>query len=223
MDGRAIMIISIVAFVVGLLLGTFLLVGIAFLFGGSLSQGLGTLLGRLMWTLGSLINDTGTAIIFEHGKGYKTVPLREGTESWEIFDHNKWESVSGEQFLQRVGLRPFGVLLRQDDQIYDDLVYKGVPGEQYDGEFFKMERRNNYAGFMPSSYWRDKKDGYIISLVQLAQRIKLGGSTSISDKAFTEALQKYADISSLGGVTTQIIFYCTCLIIGCVSAWLMVG
>ena len=216
------MIVSVAAFVMGVGLGSTFLIGVAYMFGGSLSQGLGTLLGRLTWTVGSLVNG-GTCIIFEHGKGYKTVPLREGAKGWEIFDNNTWEAVENPEHLQRVGLRPFGVLLRPDSEVYEDLLYSGVPGEQYDAEFYKMERRGGYPGFMPQYFWRDKDKGFIVSLVQLAQRLKLGGSTEISDKAYVEALKKYADIDALGGTGVQILFYLACLVIGCISAWLMVG
>ncbi len=216
------MIGEIIAFGGGVVLGSTLLIGIAYMFGGSLSQGLATLLGRLIWTIGSLIND-GTCIIFEHGKGYKTVPLREGKKGWEIYDNKQWEAVENPEHLQRVGLRPFGVLLRPDSQVYGDLLYSGVPGEQYNADNYKMEKRAGYPGYMPSHFWRDKDKGFIISLIQLAQRLKLGGSTEISDKAYVEALKKYAGLDALGGVTVQILFYLTALCIGCFSAWLMVG
>jgi len=216
------MIGELIAFVIGVVLGSTFLIGIAYMFGGSLGQGLATLLGRLTWTIGSLIND-GTCIIFEHGKGYKTVPLRESKEGWEIYDGGEWEAVENPEHLQRVGLRPFGVLLRPDSEVYEDLLYSGVPGEQYNADNYKMEKRAGYPGYMPSYFWRDKDKGFIISLIQLAQRLKLGGSTEISDKAYVEALKKYADTDSLGGTTVQIIFFLSCLIIGCVSAWLMVG
>ena len=207
-------------FLTGLVIGSTLLIGLAYMFGGSLGF-LNQLLGRLIWTIGSLVNN-GTCIILEHGKGYKTVPLREGTKGWEIYNDKKWVSVDGEQFLTRVGLRPFGVLAPTSRESFEDLIFKGLPGERYDSENYKMETRGGRAGFIPSKIW-DKKEGVVISLSQLMNRLKLGGSTEISDAAYVESLKKYAGLDGFGSTTTQLIFFLSCLIIGSLSAWLMVG
>ena len=217
------MIQSIIYFIIGNLIGLGVLLGLAYLFGGSLGNTLNQLLGRLVWTVGSLTNG-GTCIILDaSGKGYKTVPLRENVDGWEIYDVGKWESVQNAEHLQRVGLRPFGVLLRPDQGVYEDLIFKGIVGEKYDGESYKTEKRGGYAGFMPALIWENRKTGYLISLSQLMNRLKLAGSTEISESAYVESLKKYASLDNLGGTTTQILFYLSALCIGCFSAWLMVG
>jgi hypothetical protein len=217
------MIWELAALLVGVVVGVGLFIGLAYLMGGSLGS-VGGLLGKLAWTVASLINDTGTALYYQHGKNYSTVPLREGEESWEIYVDDIWKPVEGADRLQRLGLRPFGIVLERTEEVFSDLAFSGIPGKTWeDSDFYQTEKRADLPGFMPTWFWQKRKEGSIVSLFQLGQRIKATGSTEISEKSYVESLKKYADQDGLGSMGMQVGFYIICLIIGCGSAYLMIG
>jgi|TARA_R100000322_G_scaffold162227_1_gene124740 hypothetical protein len=214
-----------ILFGVGLVIGFSFFLLIAYGLGGTLSPKLATPIGRVLFTMGSLVND-GTAMEFT-GQEYVLSPMKKEGTFWKMFSDGEWVHITDADSygqVSRVGLRPFGVVCRKNEEVFSDVYYRSLPGDEYDSENYIMPSRASMRAFMPKIWYRRHGDeGHIISLTELMSRLKQAGSTTIGEKSFIEALQRFA-ISGFDGLSIGFALFClAALLIGVLGSWLMLG
>ena len=210
----------------GILFGATFFIVLAYIAGSSFSPGISTVLGRCLWTMGSLVNG-GTVIEYIHGEGYKTRPMKKKKNGvWAVWKKGSWLEIPvGRENISRLGLRPFAVIMQKEKEAFEALIEKRVPGEQYgDGETYVMPARAGIPAFLPQKWSVKKnKEGWLISLSDLATRLRLGGSSEIANRSWIEALKEYAT-PGLGNFSIKhAVFFLLCLAIGCLFSWGMFG
>ena len=115
--------------------------------------------------------------------------------------------------------------MQKEKEAFEALIEKRVPGEQYgDGETYVMPARAGIPAFLPQKWSVKKnKEGWLISLSDLATRLRLGGSSEIANRSWIEALKEYAT-PGLGNFSIKhAVFFLLCLAIGCLFSWGMFG
>tara|TARA_R110000824_G_scaffold175608_2_gene354230 strand:- start:1867 stop:2535 length:669 start_codon:yes stop_codon:yes gene_type:complete len=219
------MIIEILEFTVGLILGGGIFIILAYGFGGTFSPKLSTALGRIMWTMGAMVNRC-SVLEYTHGSGYNIRPMRNipNSNNWEMWKDGTWESIdSGSQYISRLGKRPFGVVMNKEKQAFEDLLETKTPGKNVgDGENLSYGMRSGFLSFIPQK-WNVRKDGWLISIFTLSSRLKLGASSDIANRSWIEALHEFADTGGAKFDLAHALFYLACLIIGVIGAWILVG
>tara|TARA_R110000824_G_scaffold63723_3_gene167266 strand:+ start:1825 stop:2496 length:672 start_codon:yes stop_codon:yes gene_type:complete len=218
--------VEIIQLIAGILFGSTFFIVLAYIGGGGFSPGISTALGRFLWTMGSLVNGA-SAIEYIHGEGYKMRPMKKKKNGvWAVWKNGSWSEIpTGRENISRLGLRPFAVIMQKEKEAFEALIEKRVPGGQWgDGETHVMPTRADLPAFLPQD-WNVKKnkEGWLISLSDLATRLRLGGSSEIANRSWIEALKEYANPGIGNFSLKHAIFFLLCLAIGCVFSWAMFG
>ena len=220
------MLVEAIQLIGGIIFGATFFIALAYLAGSSFSPGISTILGRFLWTMGSLVNGA-SAIEWIHGEGYKMRPMKKKKNGvWAVWKGGKWVEIPiGKENISRLGLRPFAVIMQKEKEAFEALLEKRVAGEQYgDGETYVMPSRAGIPGFLPQQWSVNKdKKGWLISLSDLATRLQLGGSSEIANRSWIEALKEYATPGIGSFSIKHAVFFLLCLGMGCFFSWAMFG
>ncbi len=221
------MIAETFAVVVGICLGGGLFVLLGYGFSSMLTPKIATPLGRLVFTVGALING-GSVLEFCGPDGYFLRPMEHHEGKWRYYkpEEKKWVEIeSGSQHISRVGMAPFGIVAEKNELLFEDLLWKGkLPGKKYGNEDYIQPKRGSHRGFMPVKWYTDNnKKGWLISLTDLTARLKNAASTSLAERSFVEAIQEFAYSGFSALSVGHAVFYLAAAALGGFFAWLVIG